>query len=72
MECFRKEQIERDTGGPKDIRLLYSTEEPELRSDFPEAEFEILTEATIEISEGKYHAGTAETIRMVVEARKVG
>ena len=68
MECFRKEQIRNDTGGPKDSKMLYSLKE--LRSDFKEAEFEILTEATIEINEGRFHTGEAEIIRMV--ARKGG
>jgi hypothetical protein len=66
MECFRKEQIQRDSGGPRNLDMLYSLND--LKSDFPSAEFAILAEETTEISEGPFHSGPAEVIRML--ARK--
>jgi len=66
MECFRKEQVQRNSGGPRNLDMLYSL--VDLQSDFPFAEFIILNEETVKISEGQFHSGPAEVIRML--ARK--
>jgi 2-polyprenyl-3-methyl-5-hydroxy-6-metoxy-1,4-benzoquinol methylase len=62
LEAFSKEQIDKSSGGPKDVSMLYSEEE--LREDFKS-----LTEMKIELveenlDEGSHHSGIASLIRL--------
>lgn len=66
LESFSKDQIERNTGGPKNIDMLYS--ENELLSDFNELDIVKIETLEVELSEGEFHAGTASVIRLL--ARK--
>ncbi len=66
MEAFNPAQLARSSGGPKDVALLFTPEL--LRGDLPEARFEVLEVATIELAEGPYHIGPAEVLRVI--ARK--
>ena len=54
-------------GGPKDIESLFSIDE--IKSDFPDYEFDELTEVEIELNEGLFHNGTASVIRFVGRKR---
>jgi SAM-dependent methyltransferase len=63
IEAYSKEQIHRNTGGPRSLDLLYSYEE--LASDFLEfLTFEI-SEIEREVNEGSFHQGQANVIRFV-------
>lgn len=67
MEAFTPEQLGRDSGGPKDINMLYSPET--VHKDFQDAfEFELFETVEETLDEGKYHVGKASFIRMI--ARK--
>ena len=71
FEAFSKSHLnyvlENDkVGGPKDIDSLFSIEE--IKSDFPNYQFEELAEMEIELHEGLFHNGTGSVIRFV--ARK--
>jgi len=61
MEVFHLEQLHRNTGGPKDPKLLYSLEEIEgaLKNMAPA----IPVRKQIELDEGPLHQGVAEVIR---------
>ncbi len=66
FEAFSKRHLEylernKNVGGPKDINMLFSTEE--LKNDFPDYEILELTESEIELSEGLFHNGTGSVIR---------
>lgn len=66
IEGFSKQQIENqklNTGGPKDIAMLYDLNE--ILTDFNEFEFIEAYEATIELNEGNYHSGKASVIRVL-------
>ena len=68
FEAFSKKHIEytarnEKVGGPKDIAMLFSTEE--IASDFAGYEIIELTENEIELSEGLYHNGKGAVIRFV-------
>lgn len=63
IEAFRKDQIHRQSGGPKDINLLYSLDD--LRKDFNQLHIEQLTAETIVLNEGQGHQGEAEVVRFV-------
>lgn len=61
MEVFSKNQLGRDSGGPKDVALLYSREE--IVSLFPDLNFLELEETKINLDEGYSHQGEAVVIR---------
>ncbi len=63
VEGFAKDQIELNSGGPKNIDMLYSIEE--VKSDFEGLEFEELEEKTVHLNEGPFHEGEARVIRFV-------
>lgn len=63
FEAFAKAQFGKPSGGPKNEAMLFSIEE--INDEFPELEFNILKEETIELAEGNYHKGKAEVIRFV-------
>jgi len=66
LEAFNKKQMELDTGGPKDINMLFSVDE--LAEDFKELEILKLEELIAPLDEGRYHSGEAQLIRLL--ARK--
>ena len=66
IEAFNPTQLDRTSGGPKDISMLYT--EDMLRKDFSSLNIELLLTTTEELNEGSFHQGTAELIRLV--ARK--
>jgi cyclopropane fatty-acyl-phospholipid synthase-like methyltransferase len=63
LEAFTPEQLQHDTGGPKDREMLYTEEI--LQHDFAELQPELLEERTITLDEGPGHAGDAEVIRFI-------
>lgn len=63
MECFSKEQIHNNTGGPKSIDMLFSEEE--LRADFESLAQLSIVKKEIEFEEGLFHKGKASVIRVV-------
>jgi hypothetical protein len=63
FEAFAKAQLGKPSGGPKNFGMLFSIEE--IKNEFPELEFKLLEEKTIELSEGNYHKGKAEVIRFL-------
>ncbi|MFC3560797.1 class I SAM-dependent methyltransferase [Pedobacter jamesrossensis] len=68
FEAFSKNHLDyiaknEKVGGPKDIESLFSIDE--IKSDFPNYEIIELEEKEIELSEGKFHNGTASVIRFV-------
>lgn len=63
LEGFSKNQLERNTGGPKNINLLYSAEE--LQADFSTASKCVVEETEAGLNEGRYHQGTASLVRVI-------
>lgn len=68
LEAFEKEQINNDTGGPKNIEMLFSKEE--LESDFQNLEIDFIEQAVNNINVGKYHTGKSDVIRLIGHKRK--
>ncbi len=66
MEQFRREQIERESGGPRNIDMLYHTDE--IPRDFPTAELLIHQELERDLDEGVLHVGAACLLQVL--ARK--
>lgn len=66
LEAFAKEQLERGTGGPRDLDLLYAI--ADLREDFAPLEIHSLERCEVELDEGRYHLGVASVIRLSASA----
>ncbi|MFA9390199.1 MAG: class I SAM-dependent methyltransferase [Prolixibacteraceae bacterium] len=63
LQAFSKEQINENSGGPREVTMLYSKEELEV-------DFEALSSVEIEnsqeiIQEGIYHKGMAKVINLI-------
>lgn len=65
LEAFAKEQIDNDSGGPKDPEMLYDLED--LLQDFKELEVTEADTAEIDLQEGAHHEGTANVVRIVAQ-----
>jgi hypothetical protein len=65
LEAFNPLQLELQSGGPKDVSMLYTPEM--LKNDFPEHDWkiELLETTETELSEGPFHEGKAQVIRLL-------
>jgi SAM-dependent methyltransferase len=63
LEAFNPNQLANNSGGPKDISMLYNNDM--LLEDFKELKTELLFTTKIKLDEGKYHQGEADVIRYV-------
>ena len=68
MEVFSKNQLGRESGGPKDLDLLYSKDE--VKAMFPNLDFIILEEAKVALDEGATHQGDAAVIRALAQKKE--
>jgi 2-polyprenyl-3-methyl-5-hydroxy-6-metoxy-1,4-benzoquinol methylase len=73
FEAFSKKHIayqskNEKVGGPKDIASLFSIDE--IKTDFPNYDFDELIETEIELNEGLFHNGQASVIRFVGRKNK--
>lgn len=64
LEGFSKNQINYNSGGPKDAHMLFSKEE--LLEDFKKVSKIELFENEIELNEGLFHKGPASTIQLII------
>ncbi|MBN2807549.1 MAG: class I SAM-dependent methyltransferase [Prolixibacteraceae bacterium] len=65
VEAFAKEQINEQSGGPKDPDMLFSREE--LANDFRLLSDLNIETATVWLNEGTHHQGPARVIRVIGE-----
>ncbi|HSO85163.1 MAG TPA: class I SAM-dependent methyltransferase [Draconibacterium sp.] len=63
LEGFSKNQINNNSGGPRDINMLFSKKEME--SDFGLFSELTITETDILLNEGPFHQGIASVIRVL-------
>ncbi|MGK9475719.1 class I SAM-dependent methyltransferase [Melioribacter sp. OK-6-Me] len=63
MEAFEKDQLNYDSGGPKNLSLLYSLED--IAEDFIDLDFEYFAKEIVTLNEGKGHKGKASVIRFI-------
>ena len=64
MEVFAKEQLPLKTGGPKDISLLYNTQD--IQNSFPSGKIELLKKDVVYLHEGDMHDGKAIVVRAII------
>lgn len=67
LEVFEKSQIKNNTGGPKNIDLLYSLED--IFEDFQDLDIIKFSNEKIDLNEGDLHNGTASVIQYVGEKK---
>lgn len=63
-EVFAKEQLPLKTGGPKDISLLYDTQD--IQDSFPIGKIELLKKDVVYLHEGDMHDGKAVVVRAII------
>jgi hypothetical protein len=63
LEGFSKEQMNYNSGGPRDEPMLFSEEM--LRDDFNALEILLLEKRVVQLTEGEFHKGEGSVIRMV-------
>ncbi len=63
LEGFTKNQINNNTGGPKNIDFLFSEEE--LKNDFSKLSHLHIYETETTLNEGLFHRGKASVIRII-------
>lgn len=63
LEAFAKEQIEFNSGGPKDISLLYDA--PTICQDFPFLHTLFCGQKEIALHEGEFHKGDASVLQLI-------
>ncbi len=63
FEAFSKEQIHLNSGGPKQIEMLFSEEE--IITEFPNVAFKFLETVETNLDEGPFHQGSANVIRFL-------
>lgn len=62
LEGFAKKHINKDTGGPRNVEMLFSREE--LKTDFIELSQLKIEEVEVTLKEGNHHEGVAALIRL--------
>jgi len=63
LEAFHKEQLQKNTGGPRSKEMLF--DEETLSSDFAFFNTLLLEKQEIELNEGPFHQGLASVIRFL-------
>lgn len=63
FEAFSKEQLQYQSGGPKQLEMLFS--EAEIRDEFPTVDFNILSTEIIDLNEGQFHQGKGTVVRFI-------
>jgi 2-polyprenyl-3-methyl-5-hydroxy-6-metoxy-1,4-benzoquinol methylase len=63
IEAFTPKQLNKSSGGPKDLALLYTVED--LKEQLNKFNIQSVEELQTNLDEGKYHHGEAEIIRVV-------
>lgn len=64
LEGFSPEQLRYDSGGPKDLRLMYTFDE--IKSVFADWNIHVLQQTTIHLDESDHHRGPAAVVRAVI------
>jgi SAM-dependent methyltransferase len=62
-EAYNPNQLNNNTGGPKDLSMLGSRDV--IAADFGSLTTQYLEELQVEVNEGKFHNGVADVIRFV-------
>jgi hypothetical protein len=67
LEAYSKEQIKRNTGGPKDVDMLMTC--TDLEETFANCEVVLSREIEREVVEGTFHTGLASVVQFLGRKR---
>lgn len=65
MEVFSKDQLQYNSGGPKDAALLYSLDDA--ADDFSGMHITHQEQVMITLHEGPFHSGPASVVRLIAK-----
>ncbi len=68
LEAYTKNQLQHNSGGPKDIGMLYA--KADICSDFPLLDFKTCEEMELVLDEGPFHQGKAAVLRLIGQKKK--
>ncbi len=63
FEAFSKKQLGFNSGGPKQLEMLFSEED--IRNEFPTIDFKFITTTIVDLDEGPYHQGKGSVVRFI-------
>jgi cyclopropane fatty-acyl-phospholipid synthase-like methyltransferase len=63
LEAYSKNQINNNTGGPKDLSFLFS--KTDLENDFSDLRYLHVTEKQTILNEGEFHSGLSDVIQVL-------
>lgn len=63
LQAFSKAQIDLNSGGPKNLDMLFSIEE--LQEDFDQIQWSLAAEKELILDEGPFHQGPAQLIQLL-------
>jgi len=63
FEAFSKKQLGFNSGGPKQLEMLFSEED--IRNEFPTIDFKLITTTIVDLDEGPYHQGKGSVFRFI-------
>jgi SAM-dependent methyltransferase len=63
LEAFNPLQLNNQSGGPKDLDMLYTVDL--LKDDFADLNIKYLEELQVDLSEGRHHFGKGDVVRML-------
>ncbi|MEI6086879.1 MAG: class I SAM-dependent methyltransferase [Bacteroidota bacterium] len=63
LEAFNPKQLKNNSGGPKELSMLYTLEM--LQSDFSSLRFDLIQNIQTTLKEGSFHDGIADVIQFV-------
>jgi len=69
LQGFSKNQINYNSGGPKDESMLFSIRE--IKNDFFDLIIMKLTSEIVQLNEGEYHNGEAAVINAVFQKERI-
>ena len=67
IEAFNPDQLQNNSGGPKELSMLYTQEM--IKDDFQGLNIELLQSFQTTLTEGKYHVGISDIVRFVGEKK---
>ncbi len=68
LEAYAKNQLQYNSGGPKDIDMLYA--KADICKDFPLLDFKTCEEMELVLDEGPFHQGKAAVLRLIGQKKE--
>lgn len=67
LEGFHIRQLAHESGGPKEVSMLFSI--PQLAADFAALDIELLHDTQVHLDEGPFHQGPAHVVQLIAHKK---